>query len=150
MATIANLQIDLSARTARFSEGLQRAQQRVQQFSQRVQMDLQRITQVGQRAALVFSGMTAALTVLTRSAGRYAGQMKGAADQLGLTYRSMQELSYAASQSAADLQTLISSMRAFNRRTAEAARGNTSFLKGFERLGFTQEEVRAGLQDIDG
>src|SRR5690606_24975965 len=41
-------------------------------------------------------------------------------------------------------------LRAFVRRTAEAAAGNTSFLKGFERLGFTQEEVRAGLQDIDG
>src|SRR5690606_14095566 len=150
MATIANLQIDLSARTARVSEGLQRAQQRVQQFSQRVQMALQRIPQVGRRPALVLPGMAAGLTVLTRNAGQYAGQSKDAADQLGLAYRSMQELSYAASQSAADFQTLMSGMRAFIRRTAEAAAGNTSFLKGFERLGFTQEEVRAGLQDIDG
>jgi len=150
MATIANLQIDLSARTARFSEGLQRAQQRVQQFSQRVQVDLQRVTQVGQRAALVFSGMAAGLTLLTRNAGQYASQIKDAADQTGLAYRSMQELSYAASQSAADFQTLMSGLRAFVRRTAEAAAGNASFLKGFERLGFTQEQVRAGLQDIDG
>src|SRR5690606_16773926 len=108
MATIANLQIDLSARTARFSEGLQRAQQRVQQFSQRVQVDLQRITQVGQRAALAFSGLTAGLTLLTRNAGQYAGQIKDAADQTGIAYKAMQELSYAASQSAADFQTLMS------------------------------------------
>src|SRR5690606_24732074 len=150
MATIANLQIDLSARTAKFSESIQRAQQRVQQFSQRVQVDLQRVTQVGQRAALVFSGMAAGLAVLTRNAGQYASQIADAADQTGIAYKAMQELSFAASQSAADFQTLMSGMRAFNRRTAEAAAGNISFLKGFERLGFTQEQVRAGLQDIDG
>src|SRR5690606_36153287 len=113
MATIANLQIDLSARTARFSEGLQRAQQRVQQFSQRVQVDLQRVTQVGQRAALVFSGMAAGLTLLTRNAGQYAAQIKDAADQTGIAYKAMQELSFAASQSAADFQTLMSGLRAF-------------------------------------
>src|SRR5690606_10692074 len=150
MATLAALTIDLQARTGKFSESIQRAQQRVPQVSQRVQVDLQRVTQVGQRAALVFSGLTAGLTLLTRNAGQYAGQIKDAADQTGIAYKAMQELSYAASQSAADFQILMSGLRAFVRRTAEAAAGNTSFLKGFERLGFTQEEVRAGLQDIDG
>src|SRR5690554_4675317 len=150
MATIANLQIDLSARTARFSEGIQRAQQRVQQFSQRVQIDFQRVTQVGQRAALVFSGMTAALTLVIKRAADYASTMDKVASQTGLAVEQVQELAFAANQSNADLASLESGLRAFVRRTAEAAAGNSSFLKGFERLGFTQDEVRAGLQDIDG
>ena len=150
MATITSLQIDLSARTARFSEGLQRAQQKVQQFSQRVQVDFQRVTQAGQRAALVFSGMTAALTLVTKRAADYASTMDKVASQTGIAVEQMQELAFAANQSNADLASLESGLRAFVRRTAEAAAGNASFLKGFERLGFTQEQVRAGLQDIDG
>src|SRR5690554_5811933 len=150
MATIANLQIDLSARTARFSEGLQRAQQRVHQFSRRVQVDLQRVTQVGQRAALIFSGMAAALTLVTKRAADYASTMDKVASQTGIAVEQIQELAFAANQSNADLASLESGLRAFVRRTAEAAAGNASFLKGFERLGFTQEQVRAGLEDIDG
>src|SRR5690606_6166262 len=95
VATIANLQIDLSSRTARFSEGLQRAQQRVQQFSQRVQVDLQRVTRVGQRAALVFSGMTAALALTTKRAADYASTMDKVASQTGIAVEQIQELAFA-------------------------------------------------------
>src|SRR5690606_39311656 len=89
--TIANLQIDLSARTARFSEGFQRAQQRVQQFSRRVQVDFQRVTQVGQRASLVFSGMTAALTLVTKRAASYASTMDRVASQTGIAIEQIQD-----------------------------------------------------------
>src|SRR5690606_35311800 len=77
-------------------------------------------------------------------------QVKDVAEQTGFAMETMQELRFAVEQSAGDFQSLISALRAFNRRTAEAARGNQSFLSGFERLGFTQEEVRAGLQDMEG
>src|SRR5690606_19449194 len=41
-------------------------------------------------------------------------------------------------------------LRAFVRRAAEAADGNTAFLATYEQLGITQQEVAQGLHDIEG
>lgn len=152
MATIANLQIDLSARTARFSEGLQRAQKRMADFQKRAMSlseTFQRLTVATQRAAIAYGALSGAIALLSRRAGQFASQIADAADQTGFAVETMQELRFAVEQSAGDFQSLMSALRAFNRRTAEAARGNQSFLAGFERLGFTQEEVRSGLQDME-
>lgn len=153
MATrIAGLQIDLSARTARFSEGLQRAQKRMEDFQKRavsLNETFQRMTAVAQKAAVVYGALSGAITLATRRAAQYAAQVKDVSEQTGFAIETMQQLRFAVEQSAGDFQSLISALRAFNRRTAEAARGNQSFLSGFERLGFTQEQVRAGLQDME-
>src|SRR5690606_41310265 len=104
----------------------------------------------GQRASLVFSGMTAALTLVTKRAASYASTMDRVASQTGIAIEQIQELAFAANQSNADLASLESGRRAFVRRTAEPAAGNTSFLKGLERLGFAQEQRRSWLHDLDG
>src|SRR5690606_15670147 len=153
MARIASLSIDLTARTARFSEGLQRAQKRMEDFQKRavsLNETFQRMTAVAQKAAAAYGAISGAITLATRRAAQYAAQVKDVSEQTGFAIETMQQLRFAVEQSAGDFQSLISALRAFNRRTAEAARGNQSFLSGFERLGFTQEQVRAGLQDMEG
>src|SRR5690606_26761006 len=130
---------------------LQRAQKRMQDFQKRavsLNETFQRMTAVAQKAAVAYGAISSAITLLSRRAGQFASQIADAADQTGFAVETMQQLRFAVEQSAGDFQSLIGALRAFNRRTAEAARGNQSFLGGFERLGFTQEQVRAGLQDM--
>ena len=106
MATrIAGLQIDLSARTARFSEGLQRAQKRMQDFQKRA-MSLneafQRMTAVAQKAAVAYGALSGVITLATRRAGQYAAQIKDVAEQTGFAMETMQELRFAVEQSAGE------------------------------------------------
>src|SRR5690606_4400872 len=62
---------------------------------------------------------------------------------------SVQGLRFAAEQSSTDIKTLEVGLRSLARRSAEAALGNTSFAKGFERLGVNVVDANGNLKDME-
>src|SRR5690606_40000884 len=99
------------------------------------------------RMTLALGGVAGALTANTISAARWADEIDRVRRQTGMSAEAVQRLGYVARQTGADTATLESGLRSLARRADEAARGNTQFLRGFERLGLTQEQVRAQLYD---
>src|SRR5690606_1294021 len=150
LASIASLAVHLIAQTTRFVKPLQEAERHVERFSSRTTDYLQKVQSVSKRAGVALAAIKGTVLASTKLAADYASSVANVADQTGLAIESVQQLRYAVEQSGGDFNLLQTGMRAFVRRAAEAAQGNASFLKGFERLGISQEEVRTGLHDIEG
>jgi len=109
-----------------------------------------RMSDLAKKSSAAFAAIAGSITAAAIAGGRYADQMQAIAGQTGLAVESVQALSHAAMRFNADLGLLQTSLRAFVRRSAEAAQGNMSFLQTFQMLGISQDEVAAGLHDIEG
>src|SRR5690606_23941778 len=109
-----------------------------------------RMSDFAKKSSAAFAAIAGSITAAAIAGGRYADQMQAIAGQTGLAVESVQALSHAAMRFNADLGLLQTSLRAFVRRSAEAAQGNMSFLQTFQMLGISQDEVAAGLHDIEG
>ncbi len=105
---------------------------------------------LAKKSGAAFAAVVGGMTAATVAAGRYADEMNALSGQTGLAVESVQALGFAAMKFDSDLATLGTSMRAFVRRSAEAAQGNESFLKTFTQLGISRAEVQEGLVDIEG
>lgn len=119
-------------------------------FKQSLKDAERQVGDLAKKTTAAFAAIAGSITAAAIASGRYADEMQAIAGQTGLAVESVQSLGYAAMQFNADLGLLQTSMRAFVRRSAEAAQGNESFLKTYQQLGITQAEVRDGLQDIEG
>src|SRR5690606_38475332 len=87
---------------------------------------------LAKKSAAAFAAIAGSITAATVAGGRYSNQMQAIAGQTGLAVESVQALSHAAMRYNADLGLLQTSLRAFVRRSAEAAHGNMSFLQTFQ------------------
>src|SRR5690606_11720257 len=119
-------------------------------FKQSLEDAERRMSDLAKKSSAAFAAIAGSITAAAIAGGRYADQMQAIAGQTGLAVESVQALSHAAMRFNADLGLLQTSLRAFVRRSAEAAQGNMTFLQTFQMLGISQEEVAAGLHDIEG
>lgn len=120
------------------------------EFKKKIDEAEKRIGDLAKKSAAAFAAIAGSITAATIAAGRYSDQMQAISGQTGLAVESVQALSHAAMRFNADLGLLQTSMRAFVRRSAEAAQGNMSFLQTYQQLGISQAEVSDGLRDIEG
>src|SRR5690606_24253712 len=114
---------------------------------------LGRVSQVGGRMQKWFGGFlaaqTAAITVALKQAASYANEAKAVAGQTGIAVESIQALSYAVQQSDGDIGLLNTGLRALARRSAEAAQGNRTFAKYFERLGVRVQNLDGSMRPLE-
>src|SRR5690606_15163271 len=120
------------------------------EFKKKLQEAEGRLKDLAKASSAAFAAIGGSITTATIAAGRYADEIMAVAGRTGLAVESVQALSYAAMRLNADFGLLQASLRAFVRRAAEAADGNTAFLATYEQLGITQQEVAQGLHDIEG
>ena len=167
---VGNIQARITATTGRFESAVRRVNSRlgsVEKSAQRVKDRIRstnrvfddfnrRLEKVGQTASRMqkwigatFAAQAASIGLAVRQAAAYAGQMSAVAGQTGLAVETVQALSYVAQQSDADMKLLSTGLRAFTRRTAEAAQGNRTFAKYFEQLGVRVKEVDGSLRPLE-
>lgn len=152
MATIAGLTVRLIADTNQWVRDINKAESESRRFERALRSATQPLEDMqkwGRRATIALAGLNAVLAVGLNRAAQYAKEIRSASEQTGISVESMQALRYAAGETNVEFATLQTGFRGFVRRTADAARGNAEFLKGFERLGFTQREVAEGMEDIE-
>lgn len=150
--SLASLAVNLIAQTNRFTQPLKGAERGVQSFArvaERAEQRLQRFSASTQRARVHLLAIQAALGVATKQATDYADSILAVHKQTGLAVESTQALRYAASQSHTDIATLEKGLRSFVRRAAEAAEGNASMAKGFDRLGVDVLDATGQLKDTE-
>src|SRR5690606_3307914 len=79
----------------------------------------------------------------------YSNQAKAVAGQTGIAVESIQALNYAVQQSDGDIKLLTTGLRALARRSAEAAQGNRTFAKYFERLGVQVQNADGSMRALE-
>ena len=83
-----------------------------------------------------------ALSNMARESIRAADEIGKTADRIGFAVEAFQELKFAAMQTGVSLSDFNQAMTALVRRSGEAIRGNASYVKAFEDLGISIEELR--------
>lgn len=152
MATLASLTVNLLARTNRFTQPVQAAARTVQRFDRqadRMQQTLRRVEGATMAARRGLLAGAAALGIATKQGTEYADAILAVHKQTGLAVESTQALRYAAQQSHTDIATLEKGLRSFVRRAAEAAEGNASMARGFDRLGVDVLDTDGRLKDTE-
>src|SRR5690625_3941146 len=152
MSTIASLAVNLIAQTNRFTQPLKSAEKTVKAFNSSIDRTvdrLQRVENATAKARTRFLALAAAVTVATHKATEYAGAIIAVHEQTGLAVESVQSLRMAAERSSTDVKTLETGLRSLVRRAAEAAQGNQSFAKGFDRLGMSVTRADGSLKDTE-
>lgn len=150
--TLGQLRWRIGAMDAGFRQVIQNADSQLRGFHSTVQRGASVFRTWGLAAAAMSAtatGVAYAVSRVVNSTRQLASEVESISRQTGLAVETVQGLRYVADQTNVAYQTLESGMRAFARRSAEAARGNRAFLQWFEALGISQQEVAEGLHDID-
>lgn len=133
MATsIARLNVDLVARTAKFTKGLKRASQRVSRFG----ADILRVgKRVAQFSAAVAIGAAGALVLLASKSVTALDALGKISSKLGIATEDFAGLQLAAEQTGNDVKQLELGLQRMTRRVSEAAQGMGEAQGALKELG---------------
>lgn len=141
MATIGKLLVDLRLRTAKFSQGVGKANNRLKSL-ERSAMNAR-----GALNGMVGAAAVAGLVALTRQSITSADALAKTADKLGITTDALQELRFAASQTGVDQRTLEMGLQRMTRRLSEAAMGTGEAKDAIAELGLDARELARQAPD---
>src|SRR5690606_9057438 len=167
---VGNIQARITATTGRFDSEIRRVnsrlgsvktsskslQDRIKSLNRTFEGLYQRLEDVARSAGRMqkwfgatLAAQTAAVTVALKQAVNYANEAKAVAGQTGIAVESIQALNYAVQQSDGDIKLLTTGLRALARRSAEAAQGNRTFAKYFERLGVQVQNADGSMRALE-
>src|SRR5690606_2740622 len=167
---VGNIQARITATTGRFESATRRVntllgtvktsskslQDRIKSLNRTFEGLYQRLEDVARSAGRMqkwfgatLAAQTAAVTVALKQAVNYANEAKAVAGQTGIAVESIQALNYAVQQSDGDIKLLTTGLRALARRSAEAAQGNRTFAKYFERLGVQVQNADGSMRALE-
>ena len=154
---IGELIVALKAETASFRADLTRAARNLKSQTSRMRRDLEglnrqfgtlgRSIRVGLGALGVGLGFTSLSSQLGRLVSDFAA-VGDAADRIGISARRLQELRFAAEQSASSAQTMDEALSRLNRRLGLAAAGGGPAASAFERLGVELRNAEGGIRGV--
>ena len=139
----------MGSRVVQVQQAYNRATERITRGLESVKQRTDEVAKASRKAQLSLAALAGIMTAGVHKTAAYADQMKGLAEQTGLTTDEIQALGYAAEQSNADLQLLATGLRAFVRRAAEAAHGNATFRKEFERIGVAVVDAEGNMRPME-
>ena len=140
MAVASTVVVNITANTAKFVNGLKKAQKQGKGFSS--------LLSKGFKAATVATtGLGIALTALTAKSLKTIDQQTKMAQRLGTTQRALAGLTLAAEQTGTTQQNLQLAMQRSTRRIAEAAQGTGEAVKALKELGLSAKQLAALAPD---
>ncbi|TDH38572.1 hypothetical protein E2A64_05580 [Pseudohoeflea suaedae] len=139
-AVIGALRVTLGADTAAFSQGLSKAEMRMQKFAS--------AAKAGALAAVgALAGLTAALGASIFKTASLADETLKAAQSLGLTTEELSKMKHAADMSGASFETLSTGLRKFSQGIADVAAGAKSgATEAFQSLGISVRNAQGQLK----
>lgn len=139
MATIGDLVVNLSARTAPFSKGLGGASKRLSRFASGVASTITRVTAFG--GALVGVAGVGGLGLMVKQSLASIDATAKLADRINATTEDLTALGFAAQQTGASQESLNSSLTRMSRRIGLFAKGTGAAKSALEQLGFAAEDL---------
>ena len=154
MATIGDLQVNLSANSAVFVQQLAAAREAVERTATATERGLGAMRSafgvVGAGLAGFIGGLSAARIVeFGRETVRAAGQIGELAEQLSVSSDALQVYRFAAGQAGVSARQLETGLQRFAALIGEAGQGNRTAIATFERLGVKLIESSGQLRGVE-
>jgi len=146
MATIANLDVSISARTEALRKGLQKARKRVGAFARNVAGVSTRVASWGAGMAAVAAGGLTALIKKTADAGDRIDKMS---KRTGLAEEFLSKLDHAAGLSGTSLETMENAIRKMAQAAADSNAGLKTYQREFDRLGVSVTDSSGNIKDVE-
>lgn len=135
MANIGSLMVDLRLRTAKFTQGVGKANNRLKTLERSALNARGAITSIVGGAAIT------GFALLTKRSLESADAIAKTADKIGVSTSALQELRFAASQTGVSQGTLEMALQRMTRRLAEAAQGTGEAKKAIAELGLDAQAL---------
>lgn len=139
MATIQNLSVSLTARTAKFDKAMQRSSLTTRAFSRGILAVNKRLLAFG--GVLAGAATIKALVGIVRRNLAAVDATAKLADRIGVTTEALQGLRFAASQTGAGTALLDTSLDVLSKRLGEAAGGSGEAGKALSTLGLNVSDL---------
>ena len=139
MANIANLSVSITARTAKFLKGMQKARTSINRFARDTSRSIKTIGGLG----LAFGGLAAGggLTLLIGQQFKAIDATSKLADKLGLTTEALTAYQFAAKIVGVEQGQLETGFAKLQRSVGDARNGLTTAKRAFADLGLTYEDI---------
>lgn len=142
------LNIILTAKDKAFAAAMEKNAKRIASFAKTANKDLSVVSMGfdklgGAAAAFLSVAAIQQLGVAVRDAANKLGDLKDAAEIIGITTDALQELQYAAQLSGVSADVLQGSLQKLTKNLGDAAMGGTSAKKSLEELGLSGSELSA-------
>jgi hypothetical protein len=140
------LNIILTAKDKAFASAMDKNAKRVASFAKTANKDLSVVSMGfdklgGAAAAFLSVAAIQQLGVAVRDAANKLGDLKDAAEVIGITTDALQELQYAAQLSGVSADVLQGSLQKLTKNLGDAAMGGTSAKKSLDELGLSGSEL---------
>jgi hypothetical protein len=140
------LNIILTAKDKAFASAMDKNAKRIASFAKNANKDLSVVSMGfdklgGAAAAFLSVAAIQQLGVAVRDAANKLGDLKDAAEVIGITTDALQELQYAAQLSGVSADVLQGSLQKLTKNLGDAAMGGTSAKKSLDELGLSGSEL---------
>lgn len=157
MAEVGALNIDLSANSAKFSDGMNKAKSALSDFeksAKRIAKDLDKFgksmegmgRKLSTNLSLPIAAVGAAIGVAMHKTAEYADEINNMAVRTGFSRESLQELKFAADQTGVSMDGIQTSAMKLSKTIGEAAQGNKSAQQAFQNLGISIKDAEGNLR----
>lgn len=126
--------VGLGMDKSEFDESLKTATEQMDQWGQEMKKTGKTLTK---SLTAPIAGAVTALTGLTSKTTQYADRIDKASEKTGLQAEELQKLKFAAEQSGASMETIVSTAGSFDRRLAQVVEGTGRANEAFQKLGLS-------------
>ena len=139
MANIAELAIQLTARTDKLNKGLASARNSVKKFVGGIAAAAKKLAAF---VAVVGVGLAAAFAVSARKVAQYGDTIAKMAKRTGFATSALQEIKFAAELAGSDIESIEKASRTLSGTILDLERGLSTAKDGFNDLGLSLEDVK--------
>lgn len=144
-AALGSLVVSLSANTAEFTKGMDKASYQAQKTMQDMQNQAKA---VGTAMGVMAVAAAGAMAVMAKRAIDSADGLSKMSQKTGLAVEQLSQLQHAAGLSGVENESLEKSIRLLNISIAEGLAGDKGRIAAFKSLGITQADLGKGTQEV--
>lgn len=147
--SLGRLTLDLIARTGSFNRNLDDAAKRVRGTARDIDRSAQAINRFVLAAGAAGVAFVSSMTTIAVATSKTMDEMRKMAQATGLSVEALSELTYVASQSGLEQQTLINALGRLSKGIGDAARDTGDAKRAFDTLGISIRDSSGRLRDAD-
>ena len=146
MAALGSLVVSLSANTAEFVAGMDKAAYQTDKAMKQMEQDAEAVGQALKGMAVVAAGALAVMVKMTIDA---ADNLRDMSQKTGIAVETLNGLGFAAGQAGGSLDSMVGAAGKLNKTITEAAGGGKEAVEVFRALGITITDTAGNLKTAD-
>lgn len=146
MTALGSLVVSLSANTAEFTAGMDKAAYQTDKAMKQMAQEAEAVGQAIKGMAIVGAG---ALALLVKNTIDAADNLRDMSQKTGIAVETLNGLGFAAGQAGGSLESIVGAAGKLNKSISEAAGGNKETAEAFKALGISVLDAEGNLKKAD-